>query len=205
MKTAGWYPTYVSGISNLIYLQVDWIYNYLLGCICLFSEKCSKNSRSQIYALGSFYSVNLTHIFHFTVHKAVFFSFLAECRFSHWNVNQVDLDHCSRAKQQPNLAIFRNTLDLFHGELTGEKHISSYQSNRKWRVSSSTPNQDRSCSEMCLGIVPISLSPVLASFPAPWAGRGGGISHYDGSRPGASTDGQRSLAPFSSPVCAPGI
>lgn len=51
------------------------------------------------------------------------------------------------------------TLDLFHGELTREKHISSYQSNRKWGVSSSTPNQDRSCSEMCLGIVPISLFP----------------------------------------------
>lgn len=84
---------------------------------------------------------------------------LAERLFSHWNVNQVDLANCSWAKQQANLAIFRNTLHLFHGELTREKHISSYQSNRKWRVSSSTPNQDRSCSEMCLGIVPISLFP----------------------------------------------
>lgn len=91
-----------------------------------------------------------------TVHKNVFFF---QCLFSHWNFNQVDLVHYSWAKQQPNLAIFRNTLNLFHGELTREKHISSYQSNRKWRVSSSTPNQDRSCSEMCLGIVPISLFP----------------------------------------------
>lgn len=61
----------------------------------------------------------------------------------------------------------------FHGELTGEKHISSYQSNRKWRVSSGTPNQDRSCSEMCLGIVPISL------FPSRFSSRslvpGGGV------------------------------
>lgn len=77
----------------------------------------------------------------------------------------------------------------FHGELTGEKHISSYQSNRKWRVSSGTPNQDRSCSEMCLGIVPISLFPsrFFPGSPVPGGGgrgdeRGRRISLYDGSQ-----------------------
>lgn len=48
-------------------------------------------------------------------------SFSLECLLSPWNLNQVDLVHCSWAKQQPNLAIFRNTLNLLHGELTREK------------------------------------------------------------------------------------
>lgn len=113
--------------------------------------------------------------------------FVRESLFKQWKSlsRLVDVEYCSWTKQQPNLAILRSALNLFHGELTGEKHISSYQSNRKWRVSSCTPNQDRSYSEMCLGIVPISLSPTrLASFPAPWAGRRG-ISLYDGFKPQA--------------------
>lgn len=101
----------------------------------------------------------------------------------------------------------------FHGELTGEKHISSYQSNRKWRVSSATPNQDRSCSEMCLGIVPISLFPsrFFSCSLVPggggwvvggWMGGSGELAFMMAPSPGASTDGQESLAPFSSPVPA---
>lgn len=91
---------------------------------------------------------------------------------SHWNIHHADPLHCSPAKHPSNSAISRNALDLFHGELTGEKPISSYQSNRKLRVSSCTPNQDRSCSEMCLGVVPVSLFPSrFSSCSAGQAGR----------------------------------